>query len=204
MFGCKNSQGNTEKVDNQPEQQDTTKAVSEEEQLKAIGNINFFISEKDFKAEKEIFLKSVHNPKSDEEFSSAQEYCLGDYEFLRLDGDFDNDSLFFVSLVGLLFSDKYTPMFGNQYRNLLELLTAKYGRPLVHAKLPSEAQMISSKDVILAWWQLGAKNIVIHGYYENGTYLVNLESFRKDIVDKRARKRSVEHIKSTVQDLDKI
>ena len=103
--------------------------IPESEQLKAIGDINFFISEKTFNIKKDAFLKSSHNPDSEDLYSTSLSYRLGKYEFLRMDSHFNNDSLFYVSLIGYIYRENFIPNFKNQYDALYALLSTKYGNP---------------------------------------------------------------------------
>ena len=191
-------------ISNQSTKDTVTAIIPEAEQLKAIGNINFFISEKAFNIEKDTFLKSSHNPESDEQYSVSLPYKLGKYEFLRLDSHFNNDSLFYVSLIGFVYRDNFTPDFKNQYDALYTILSTKYGNPTEKAELPTEVSLITDKEVICALWELGNKNIIIKSSYENGSYFINLEVFRMDIINKIKDKINIDSKEAVNNDIDKI
>ncbi len=178
--------------------------IPESEQLKAIGDINFFISEKTFNIKKDAFLKSSHNPDSEDLYSTSLSYRLGKYEFLRMDSHFNNDSLFYVSLIGYIYRENFIPNFKNQYDALYALLSTKYGNPTEYVELPTEVDLIKNKEIICALWELGNKNIIIKSSYENGSYFVNLEVFRMDIINKIKDKTDTDSKESVNNDIDKI
>lgn len=178
--------------------------IPESEQLKAIGDINFFISEKTFNIEKDAFLKSSHNPDSEDLYSTSLSYRLGKYEFLRMDSHFNNDSLFYVSLIGYIYRENFIPNFKNQYDALYALLSTKYGNPTEKVELPAEVDLIKNKEIICALWELGNKNIIIKSSYENGAYFINLDIFRIDIINKIKEQNDAQSENITKKDIDKI
>lgn len=164
------------------EKQDS-KTFSNEDQLKVVGDINFFITKKDFEAKKEIFLEQ-----SDNKSTTGLGYIFGKYEFLRVDGSFVNDSLIYVSLVGLIYKDSFTPRFETQYNYLYSMIQQRYGDPTEKQKLPDEYELIRDKSKICDLWIIGDKYVIIKALYEYGSYFLNLDIVRMDIVGRENKK----------------
>lgn len=200
ITGC----GNNAKKNKVAEESTVTDSISSIEESKAIGNINFFISEKEFAKQKEIFLASCHNPKSDEEYSAALPYILGGYEFVRMDQAFSNDSLMYISLIGLVYSTNYATDLAVRHDAVLSLLKGKYGEPTLNAGMPTERQLYGNQSFPCCNWKLGNKQIIVEAKYESNLYFVNLTSVRMDMVDKINKQKERQLNEATKTDIEKI
>jgi len=133
------------------------------EGVKAIGNIDFFISEKEFNQQKEIFLRPlIHTISLGSVGSYTSGYKLGEYKFYHMNGNFFNDSLFNVHIIGDKISyDEYSTLMPKQYESLLSILTEKYGFPNEKKELPDWSYMSNNSTLALAKWNLGFKKLFV-------------------------------------------
>lgn len=200
ITGC----GNNAKKNKVADSLASTDSISSVEESKAIGNINFFISEKEFAKQKEIFLASCHNPKSDEEYSAALPYILGGYEFVRMDQTFSNDSLIYISLIGLVYSTNFPNDFSMRYEALLNLLTEKYGEPTIKAGLPTERQLYNNQSFPCCNWKLGNRQVIIEAKHGTPGYFINLTSVRMDMIEAINKQSERQQNEATRTDAEKI
>ena len=166
------------------------------EGTKAIGNINFFISEDEFKKQKEIFLKQLRDTVFITQNQSNGGYksikCkLGEYYIKDIKGDFFNDSLYSITIYGDGYSNhSYPQLMPGQYKSLLSILTEKYGKPDENIELPYQPSTSIIGD-ILAKWNLGFKNLNIflgYSYESNGdNYHVNFYYYVPEIRDRKEK-----------------
>ncbi|MGL4227786.1 MAG: hypothetical protein ACRCR3_03950 [Tannerellaceae bacterium] len=161
-----------------------SKSYSKEDQIKAIGEIDFFIPKKDFEKKRERFLSQ-----SDNNSTIGLSYILGKYEFLRMDGSFVNDSLIFVSLVGLIYQSDFNTRFISQYNALYDMVQQKYGYPDEKQDLPDQIELMRDKDKICDLWMIGDKYVMIKAVYENGSYFLNFDIARMDIIKRENESR---------------
>jgi hypothetical protein len=136
-------------------------SVTKREQDKAIGDINFFISEKQFNKEKDSFLKKCKLPKY-EFYKNATiiDYKIGGYGFNSLDGWFYKDSLYSVEMTGCIISyNDYDRIMPDQYNALFDVLKLKYGNPKTEISLPSWSSIDKGYFKSCAIWNIGDKKI---------------------------------------------
>ena len=106
---------------------------------RAIGNIDFYISETEFKKQKGIFIKPlVKTVDVGSGGSYTDGYNIGEYNFSTLNGIFYNDSLFNVHISGgYIKYDNYDNRMPKQYNALISIFKEKYGTPNVLNGLPA-------------------------------------------------------------------
>ena len=127
------------------------------EGIKAIGNINFFISKEEFDKQENLFKEQL---KTTDIYKNG--YFLGDYNFWNITGSFFNDSLFNVHMIGARIQyDDYNYRMPKQYESLLSILTEKYGLPDEKKELPAWSDMSNNSTWILAEWNLGFKKLFV-------------------------------------------
>jgi hypothetical protein len=166
------------------------------EGIKAIGNINFYISEKEFEKQKEAFLKPLTYTINVGAAGSYNDgYILGKYRFNYIKGLFFNDSLYTVHVLGYQIEyDNYDTKMQQQYEILLSILTEKYGLPNAKNELPSWSSMSNNENILIARWDLGFKNlfvfVVCSGVYYrlDFCYYVPEMSDRKNELEKEESK----------------
>jgi len=131
------------------------------EGIKAIGNIDFYISEQEFKKQQKIFLQPLIRTVSLGSAGSYNDgYIIGEYKFNEIKGTFFNDSLFNVHIWGNKVDyDTYNTQMKQQYDVLLQILEAKYGLPEFSKPFPDRSTF--DKVNILAEWDLDFKKIIV-------------------------------------------
>jgi hypothetical protein len=195
--GCNNHSSNTNtlnviKVDSTALKDSLFKVeLIEKEGIKAIGNINFYVSEKEF--EKQV--DSFKNPLWNKGIGKKGLYSLGEYQFNVIDGNFLNDSLFNVHIWGSKINyDDYEIEMPNQCNALLSILTEKYGIPNEKNELPAWSNMSNNDVKFIAKWNLGFKNLLVwvvcfgSDYRLDFCYYVPEIADRKKILEKRETK----------------
>lgn len=158
----------------------------QEEGIKAIGNIDFYISKEEFDKQQKIFKEPLYHTNIND-----NGYFLGEYNFINIDGNFLNDSLLNVHFWGNTITyDEYAAKMPNQYEALFSILNTKYGLPEYKKELP-EWMQISNKDAkILAEWNLGFKKILVwvvcigSNYRLDFAYYVPEMATRKNAMEK--------------------
>lgn len=124
---------------------------------KAIGNIDFFISQEEFDKQVDLF-KSPLEAKSIYQTG----YYLGDYNFWSINGAFFNDSLMNVHVRGgYIGYDLYKTQMPEQYKSLLSILKEKYGLPQYEKELPDALTVLDYGSIVLAEWNLGFKSLLV-------------------------------------------
>lgn len=170
--------------------------IANTEGNRAIGNIDFYISETEFKKQKEIFLKPlVHIINVGSAGSYTDGYNIGEYNFSTINGKFYNDSLFNVHISGdYIKYDNYDNKMPKQYNALISIFKEKYGVPNVLNDLPAWSNIAKNDARIIAEWHLGFKSILVwvacHGvYYDlNFAYYIPAMAKRKNDFEERASK----------------
>lgn len=174
----------------------TTKA----EQDKAIGDIRFYISEKQFNKDKEVFIKKCKLPKY-EFYKNATiiDYKIGGYGFNSVDGWFYKDSLYSIELTGCLIDyDEYDIVMPDQYNALMELLKSKYGQPKTDNGFPSWTSIDKGYFRRCAVWKIGDKVIEARISCSGTNYTLNLAVLKpaiEDLVKMEADKKAEEETK---------
>lgn len=146
------------------------------EQDKAIGEIMFGISEKQFNQDKSKFLEKCKVPKS-ERYSSTivTDYRLGDYGFNSLDGWFNDDSLYRVRLSGgAIKYNNYERLMPEQHEALLTVLKGKYLSPTKNYGLPNRITIKEGFVYHSAIWEVGSKEIQTGISGGSAEYYLNL------------------------------
>lgn len=129
----------------------------QEEGIKAIGNIDFYISKEEFDKQQKIFKEPLYHTNIND-----NGYFLGEYNFTNIDGNFLNDSLLNVHFWGNTIKyDEYASKMPNQYNALLSILNTKYGLPEYEKELPEWSKVPSENVVMLGEWNLGFKRLLV-------------------------------------------
>jgi hypothetical protein len=175
-------------------------SIEKAEQDKAIGDIGFYISEKQFNKEKEAFIKKCKLPKY-EFYKNATiiDNKIGGYGFNSVDGWFYKDSLYSIELRGCLIDyDEYNIVMPDQYNALMELLKSKYGQPKTDNGFPSWTSIEKGYFRRCAAWEIGDKTIEARISCDGTQYTLNLAVFKPaigDVVTKEADEKLKEETK---------
>lgn len=175
-------------------------SITNVEQDKAISDIRFYISEKQFNKDKEAFIKKCKLPKY--EFyknTTIIDNKIGGYGFNSVDGWFYKDSLYSIELTGCLIDyDEYDIVMPDQYSALMELLKSKYGQPKTDNGFPSWTSIDKGYFKRCAIWEIGDKIIEARISCGGTHYTLNLAVFKpaiEDLVKKEADKKADEETK---------
>jgi hypothetical protein len=175
-------------------------SITKAEQDKAIGDIRFYISEKQFNKDKEAFIKKCKLPKY-EFYKNATiiDNKIGGYGFNSVDGWFYKDSLYSIELTGCLIDyDEYDIIMPDQYNALMELLKSKYGQPKTDNGFPSWTSIDKGYFRRCAVWEIGDKVIEARISCGGTYYTLNLAVLKpaiEDLVKKEADKKADEETK---------
>lgn len=174
------------------------------EQDKAIGDIRFFISEKQFEKEKNAFLKKNEVPENEMfKDGSIGRYKIGEYGFNFLDGWFHSDSLYEVRLEGgLIEYSKYDLQMRQQYLILLELLSTKYGTPQTFNGFPNWTSIDDGYFKRCATWEIGTKIIEMRISGHKTDYSLDLVAYKPEIELKIAREKELQFKKEQKRGVD--
>ncbi|MEO6686053.1 MAG: hypothetical protein ABIN24_08810 [Dyadobacter sp.] len=150
------------------------------EQNKAIGEIKFGISEKQFDKEKEVFDKKNEVPAW--EGSTAKTHKIGAYEYTWLNGYFNNDNLYKIMFQGgFIKYDDYDRDMSTPYYALLNMLKTKYGSPSIDRGLPSWTQIDKDYFQRCAEWTIGNRTIELRIHCHGTYYSLDLVSFKPEV-----------------------
>lgn len=158
-----------------------------EEEGKVIAELNFFISEKDFDKNKDKYLADIRG---------SYDYEIGTYICSHVDGQFENDSLYYVTFIGQPYeSDDYRRETIRQYQDLVKLYKSKYGDPSYEVSdFPECYELSEGESYYLANWDLGNRKIHISLKDRSPYYSLNLSIYRDDIARRIKDRYEKEHI----------
>jgi len=128
-----------------------------DEEGKAIGNIMFGITEKEFEKQKDIFLKDVQQK---DQNGISYGYSLGGYEFYFLRGQFYEKKLYGVNIIGNSIGySSYDAIMPLQKDIIDKIFIAKFGEPKFNYPLQSWHKLKSNSQYQSAQWVIGKKLI---------------------------------------------
>ena len=161
---------------------------------KVIADLKFFISEKDFDKYKDKYLKPITDKNG--------WYYIGNLWISSVSGKFENDSLYYVSLVGhACEADDFNSDVIPEYNELLKIYQKKYGNPSYQEySFPEPYEISDGCYRELSRWDLGKRTISIRLVASSCWYKIQLDIFRNDInerVENRQRKQDEERQTST-------
>lgn len=152
---------------------------------KVIADLKFFISEKDFDRNEDKYLKPITDKNG--------WYYIGNLWISSVSKKFENDSLYYVSLVGhACEADDFNSEVIPEYNELLKIYQTKYGNPSFQEySFPEPYEISDGCYIELSRWDLGKRTISIRLVASSYWYKIRLDIFRNDIndrVEKRQRK----------------
>ena len=159
-------------------------SINRIEQRKALGEINFGISKKEFDLLLEDFkekCKVVDWVASDG--YKFYNYKIGDYKFSDIRGDFiTSDELYSIQILGKSVDwEKYNTDLKEQYFAIFKVFTNKYSYPKEDFGLPERFKLEKGFTYLLAYWEIGTKRIELR-IEDSGTYYsINVDIFQPKI-----------------------
>ncbi|MDE7462143.1 MAG: hypothetical protein K2M88_03185 [Muribaculaceae bacterium] len=169
---------------------------------KVLGNIKFFISQKEWEKNINENLSEFRNP---DRSIGASYYIIGNYGFFTSYPAFYNDSLYKVQIRGTFaYHDDYAAKIPADYKAIMDLLTIKYGEPDESIELPKFHQTPSDGLIPLAAWQVGPRMISVVLNCDNAKYGIDLFIYRKDIADRKDKENQEKANQRTEADVDRI
>ena len=191
LVACGNSQS-TKTVESDTIIEDSIPPIIEpspsfaEDEGKVIADLNFFISEKDFDKNKDKYLADIRG---------SYDYEIGTYICSHVDGQFENDSLYYVTFIGQPYeADDYTRETIRQYQDLVKLYKSKYGNPSYEVSdFPECYELSEGESYYLADWDLGNRKIQISLKDRSPYYSLNLSIYREDIARRIRDRYEKEH-----------
>lgn len=162
-------------------------SVIKEESNKAIANINFFTSKAEFSKQKEVFLTPlIHTISLGSAGSYTDGYLLGEYAFDDMKGNFYNDSLFNVHIIGQPINyEDYNDKIPKQCEALITILSNKYGSPNEINELPAWTTMSKNDVFFIARWNLGFKNLFVWISCSGVEYSLDFCYYVPELADKK-------------------
>jgi hypothetical protein len=168
LTSCANNDDNRKEVIIAPSKPKVADTIVATEQDKAIGDIKFGISEKEFEKVRKDFDKKTETPAW--EGSTAITHKIGQYEYTYMDGEFYHDSLYKIVLRGdVVQYDDYNNEMPNKYKSIRYLLTLKYGNPTTENGLPSWTSIAKNRYEICCAWEIGKRTVELK-VASRGTY----------------------------------
>ena len=161
-------------------------SILEIEQMKAIGDIKFFMSEKETKEKISEFIKKSERTKYSN--SDSKYPFIGNYEmhYNGLKGYYKNDKLYKLKITGNYIEwEKYETKVPKELGYIKQVIELKYGEPEFSKDIP-QRYLINNNEIYLIYsWQVGVKsiNVVIEdvGLYYKVNVLIYLPSVIKMI-----------------------
>ena len=164
-------------------------AMDSIEQDKALGNIMFDISSKEYKVQEKVFLK---NKRSDE-FKIA--HFIGDYEFWNLTPYFSKGKLYKLQLNGRSDSyEEYKTSTQQQFNAIYKTLTEKFRKPDIDNGLIPWYRTEKNYWYTLAEWNIGNKQVSIMMSNEGLNNRIDLLILKKDVQNR------LDSLKNAVKD----
>lgn len=162
-------------------------SIIKKEGHKAIANINFFTSKAEFCKQKEVFLTPlIHTISLGSAGSYTDGYLLGEYAFDDVKGNFFNDSLFNVHIIGQPINyENYNNKMPKQCEALITILSNKYGSPNEKNELPEWANMSKNDVYFIARWDLGFKNLFVWVSCSGVKYSLDFCYYVPELADKK-------------------
>ncbi len=172
-----------EKADSIPSGEAAPSASTlDQEKVKALSNINFYISEKEFEKQKN---KLKQRLQQENRYSNGS-YFIEDYTFQTVQGKFHDDSLFNVRIEGTpVRYDNYDSKLENQFNSLVSVLEEKYGPPSFKENLPRWSELSDDELNVLAQWNTPYKKILIWVVHLNSDYRIDLAYFVPDMLKRK-------------------
>lgn len=177
------------------EQRDSILKVEEK---KAISNILFGISEKEFEKQQKIFLKK--SEKVDfigDDGEKFYDYFIGNYEFISIDPLLYQKKLYGIEIKGEFIKyENYNSEMPVQKEALVEVLTEKFGAPEFVYPLKAWHTIEKDERYESARWRIGKK--IINTYISNrGLYYtydmsIFLPEINGRIIDEQRAKEKIE------------
>lgn len=204
IIGCK--QGDSLKTKEQ-NRQDSITTFNEKKRLdsirveeeKVIGEIKFGMGEKQTKNLWQKFLKE--NRKPNEFLKGYYDYYIGDYEIVEGSMSlanslprFRNDSLYYFTIVGQLFSyNEYVVKAPKVLNAISDILTNKFGNPQFEIELPNWYNTDRNYYYVIKYWIIGKKKIEIKLNPSWDTmYSIDVSIYLPEIVDQEKIKEEQE------------
>lgn len=137
-----------------------TDSFIQAEQNKAISDIRFGITEKEFNSLADKLKRETRKP--DPHLKGWYDYYLGNFEYEYINGEFHEKKLWQVSLDGKLLSyDEYDTYMPGAVSRLESVITPKFGNADLAYPIPSWTDMEKNFTYLVKRWEVGDKRIEI-------------------------------------------
>lgn len=133
------------------------------EESKAIGNIFFGISEKQYPKEETTFNKTT------ERKDVIVYHYIGNFNYFRIQPYFYEDKLYKIELTGHISMLDYNSEASTVVNEISKVIELKYGIPTKTYPIPEILQMDDKHIYTIKTWEIGKKRISIQMRY-NGTF----------------------------------
>lgn len=164
----------------QQKEQARKDSVVQAEQDRAIGDILFGITEKEFEKKKEVFIekcKVVDWVTSDG--YKFYKHKIGEYKFSQIWGDYYKGKLYFVQIDGdPIHYEKYKSEMQHQADVILKVFENKYGAANDYAGIPEWHRTEKGYTYQVAYWVVGTKKIELRVKNDGIYYYLNIEIFQ--------------------------
>ncbi|MEJ7826882.1 MAG: hypothetical protein WKF91_01755 [Segetibacter sp.] len=138
------------------------------EENKALGDINFGMSEKEVKKLIDKFKDNNKRPHKilDEVF---YDYFIGNFEFSTIWDFYHNKKLYQLTVLGdLIMWDNYSKEVSDKISSISNVLSQKFGEPDEEKPIPQSYQMEKGFTYLIKAWNIGKKRIEVR-IEDNGT-----------------------------------
>ena len=157
---------------------------------KVIGDIEFGITEKVFDKQSAKFIKSLTTE------INGYVYKLGNYQFRKIEGSFEDSKLYRANVIGYLqHYEEYESNLIPQVETLKTMLVGKYGDPSERNGAPAWHTTQNGYSYLAYRWEIGSKTIEIRVTDRELYYTADLEIYQPKIqeaIAQRAIKKDME------------
>jgi hypothetical protein len=162
------------------------------DQDKVIGGINFGMPNKIVAKLITKFERQTNRPLYISHIK-IDKYFIGNFEYFQIIGDYDNNKLWQLTVMGLISWEDYDNKVSEQLESIKKVLSLQYGIPELSNPPPAKFQMQKGYEYLVYEWNIGKKNIDIN-IQDNGDSYLTLISFyqpkiKKQLALKDARSR---------------
>ncbi|MDP3352340.1 MAG: hypothetical protein Q8S44_01190, partial [Flavobacteriaceae bacterium] len=154
------------------------------EQGKVIGDIVFFMPEKEVKSKIEIFRKKNKRP---DKFLGKPYYdeYIGEYKYIQMLDLYYKGKLYELHIYGnSTIWENYDSDVPKQIKNITDVVKQKYGEPDFHNELEPRYSLNNGQSYLINRWEIGKKTIEVRVEDNGGFYNVNVSIFLPEIREK--------------------
>ena len=152
------------------------------EQGKVIGDILFGITKKEFDKKENYFRKKCEVIDWVSGGYTSYKYKIGDYKFSQIWGDYYNEKLYFVQIIGdPIHYEDYKSRMKDQAVAIYQVFNNKYGVPNEDIGIPEWHRTEKGYSYLVSNWIVGTKKIELRVQNDGIYYHLNINIYQPEI-----------------------